>query len=85
LEWFGTVGSHVESHSPAFLELMDKVSAKRRIARSKTLQKKQKGAAFVTPDLDHEAREKRGLQIPALAGRLTWFASKVVVLSRRRV
>jgi hypothetical protein len=73
LKWFGTVGANVESHSPAFLELMDKVSAERRIARSKTLQKKQKGAGFVTPQLDHAEREKRVLQIPALARRLIWL------------
>jgi hypothetical protein len=54
LEWFGTGGVNVETHSPAFPELTDKATAQRRIARSKSLQKKQKGAAFVTRQLDHE-------------------------------
>jgi alpha-aminoadipate/glutamate carrier protein LysW len=36
----------------------------------------------VTPHLDHGRREKRRLQIPALARRLIWLLTKVVVLSR---
>jgi hypothetical protein len=42
----------------------------------KTLEKKQKLAAFVTAHLDHQAREKRRLQIPALARRLIWLRTR---------
>lgn len=32
--------------------------------------------AFVTPHLDQEESQKRRLQIPALAGRLTWLLTR---------
>ena len=54
------------------------------VRRPKSLQKKQKLTAFVTAELDHAARKKRRLQIPALAGRLTRLQYKVVVFPRRR-
>ena len=49
------------------------------VRRAKSLQKKQKLTAFVTAELDHAARKKRRLQIPALARRLTRLPYKVVV------